>query len=744
MDPSQSSQPLPRGWTEHVGPQGQVYYHDKANGKSTYYRPRFAAQSSSGPRLKQKIVKKERIPNTDGWIRVTTNRGNVFYAHPLSRRSEWQPPDEIHSQLESMLQETEHMQQQHRAEQERRRIADEKRAAEARHVQAQEAKKKKEQERMVRQAEAQRKHEERVTLLHQERKRTENEEGGRESSKRTKESHEIEDDEAEKAWQRSMAAEMAAEAEGAKDDRGEVSSQLDKVTLSSEESRQIFMHMLTSFNGTANEINPMMPWDRELRKFVDHRDYDVLPSLRDREDVFNEWCKLRIREKRALRIAKSSVVADVEGSDLNASRKTGSTTDAYRTLLEREVVSTRTKWEDFRKMWKKDPDFYRFGRDDREREKAFRDWLVELGEKKRKAAELADSAFTDLLKEKLDRDDLWTFSNGSDDEQHAMWASTKTNLDRDPRYEAVGSSSRRFELFKGWVIGSRSHANNESGSTTKQHRQSDKHANDRNPGDAIKRREEEVRRQRKRAETEKLRTSGHAVKEDSRLAFQQLLLDSIHDPLASLPYAFDAIVRDPRFSSAVLSDDEKEELFFDHMDRLNERRLKALEHVFAKHAPTLDIVEEEALPLILDDDEVSRRSLTKIRSIVNGRKQLRDLFVDWKEERIEEARQAFRQMLKENAFVDFWGRLRQEYESRMASSDQSHAKPAGNADGEEGADDTPDLLQMASHIDLDEIHAVLERDPRYRAFDHAPEKRSQWIREYLQTMQIPKKTVFQQ
>lgn len=38
------------------------------------------------------------------------------------------------------------------------------------------------------------------------------------------------------------------------------------------------------------------------------------------------------------------------------------------------------RFDDFRKAWKKDRRFFGFGRDDREREKAFKAWLRELGE----------------------------------------------------------------------------------------------------------------------------------------------------------------------------------------------------------------------------------------------------------------------------------------------------------------------------------------------------------------------------
>lgn len=52
----------------------------------------------------------------------------------------------------------------------------------------------------------------------------------------------------------------------------------------------------------------------------------------------------------------------------------------YKALMREDVISTRTRFEDFRKKWKKDRRFYGFGRDDREREKAFKTHLKELGE----------------------------------------------------------------------------------------------------------------------------------------------------------------------------------------------------------------------------------------------------------------------------------------------------------------------------------------------------------------------------
>lgn len=55
--------------------------------------------------------------------------------------------------------------------------------------------------------------------------------------------------------------------------------------------------------------------------------------------------------------------------------------EAYDSLLKTEATSTRTTWDDFRRKWKKDRRFFGFA-GDREREKVFRAWMKDLGERK--------------------------------------------------------------------------------------------------------------------------------------------------------------------------------------------------------------------------------------------------------------------------------------------------------------------------------------------------------------------------
>ena len=113
----------------------------------------------------------------------------------------------------------------------------------------------------------------------------------------------------------------------------------------------------------------MHPWDTSLPKFVSDPRYVLLPSVAARREAFDEYCKERARELR-----QSSVRNRKDKEAANPK-------DEYDRLLQDEVKSTRASWTDFRRAWKKDRRFYGWGRDDREREKRFREFLKDLGER---------------------------------------------------------------------------------------------------------------------------------------------------------------------------------------------------------------------------------------------------------------------------------------------------------------------------------------------------------------------------
>lgn len=115
--------------------------------------------------------------------------------------------------------------------------------------------------------------------------------------------------------------------------------------------------------------------------------YVLLPSQADRETAFNEWCRDAARQSRSVKTSNNNPpnASDSLDTDSNAMEDPAVVKQrahsAFDTLLQSEVVSTRTSWEEFRRKWKKDRRFFGFGRDDREREKVFKMWLKDLGER---------------------------------------------------------------------------------------------------------------------------------------------------------------------------------------------------------------------------------------------------------------------------------------------------------------------------------------------------------------------------
>ncbi|KAH9449914.1 hypothetical protein Pst134EA_026625 [Puccinia striiformis f. sp. tritici] len=132
--------------------------------------------------------------------------------------------------------------------------------------------------------------------------------------------------------------------------------------LNSKELKATFKTMLSE-----ESVDPMAPRDNELPKFGTDARYLALSSMKERP---------------------KQAIPKIDPSQ------------AYRSLLIEFVTSTRTLYEDFRNKHKKDPRFKNFGRDERERERAFKNWLQELGEQKRQQLIKAGQDFQNFINQK--------------------------------------------------------------------------------------------------------------------------------------------------------------------------------------------------------------------------------------------------------------------------------------------------------------------------------------------------------
>lgn len=143
---------------------------------------------------------------------------------------------------------------------------------------------------------------------------------------------------------------------------------------------------------TEKNPSPIAPFASVMPLLITDPRYVLLPSQIERETAFNEWCRdvsRASRLRKASSVAKPAITPD-EPETTGASSEPAMSKEeekkrareAYGALLGAEVSSTRTTWDEFRRKWKKDRRFFAFGRDDREREKVFRSWLKDLGERK--------------------------------------------------------------------------------------------------------------------------------------------------------------------------------------------------------------------------------------------------------------------------------------------------------------------------------------------------------------------------
>ncbi|KLO09674.1 hypothetical protein SCHPADRAFT_879154 [Schizopora paradoxa] len=732
--------PLPSGWTEHIAPGGQPYFFNASTNESTYIRPLPSfplppqPNAPNDPKKQKKEKPKVKTPiSGTPWLRVTTTVGNVFYTNTEKKESVWTVPEEIKDAVE---------------------VLEAKETATG--VTRVDREAKKEIERVKR--EVKRKLDEGPVPLDEvdiSQKRAKVEEEDEEG-----EDDDDEEEEEEEEWQREAAAQLAAEAEeeerrkreeeeDAKRKEKEEQEEFQRkakalnmparVDLSVDEAKALFKTLLRE-----KEINPLLPWDTVLPLFITDPRYVLLSSVNARRDAFDEYCRDRVREIRAAKLAAEAAPADTPSGSTQLSPK-----EEFEKLLKEEVKSTRTSWTEWRRTWKSNRRFYGWGRDDRERERRFREWLKELGEEKRKAAEKAERDFFTLLKEKAH------IKPGS------IWKDVKRGLDKDPRYDAVGSSSLREELFNTYVktLGSsepsaspsRDTAPSESGpSNTDDKKKRDKERKER----AVREREAQVRRERERLEREVDRSKTAMSREEGELEFLSMLTDAIREPLASWDSACSSLQNDPRFTQSPLPVGFQRKLFNQHVQALREKQLTALHALFEAHAPSLadkfDSLPERSIRTSVPATKLGMG----LDRDIKARALLEDEFARWQRLRRQDAERAFGVMLSENAFVAFWGRVqkmaldkeRKEQEREGANGmhvdvdDEDLIGEEAGADGEERAS----LQKLAKGIHVEEIKRVLKNDKRYAMFDHMPEQREKWIKarqDHLENLAAPQLSV---
>jgi hypothetical protein len=200
--------------------------------------------------------------------------------------------------------------------------------------------------------------------------------------------------------------------------------------------------------------------------------------------------------------------------------------------------------------------------------------------------------------------------------------------------------------------------------------------------------------------------------------------------------SLDQLKTDPRFTGTVLPIDQQFRLFNEHAAALRAKHLDGLHALFEAHARELSTPFSE-LPI-----ESLSASLPAAKLGLDERG-LEEAFARWQRERTHAARLAFDEMLRENAFVEFWGRLGKlggEGVDGGVQRDDEGVEDEGEAGG-----GNVDMKMLAKTVDLSDMEkvlkvsghwglaptpllTVLQNDRRYTMFNHTPEQREQWLR----------------
>ncbi|ORX55263.1 hypothetical protein BCR36DRAFT_282048 [Piromyces finnis] len=566
--PNSNSKPY-TPWTEHKAPSGEFYYYNHITKQSTWKKPDnyipfkvpFIPHLQQKHALQKPIIKQEqkpiekaismkRIPGTP-WHIILTSRNNEFFYNYDTKKSTWEIPEEIKDIINKLLEEA-------------KKIKEEREAA---------LKKKEEMNKLKEEEEKKQKLEMQEKMEIDENKNKEQEE------------------QKEKVKQNEPKSKENQQKSG---------------DSSKEKKIEDFYALLEE-----NKISPFSTWEQELSNIIHDKRYSLIPTLRERKKLFDEYCRKKIEEM------KKNNELTIEDP-----------IKKYKKLL-KEVVKEDTTWKMFMIRNKRDSRYLNLGA--KEREKIFNEYKKELEksehQKRIERKEKAKASFMELLKE--------TKEITAD----SSWRTIKHIINKDERYDLVNSYDREDYFYD--------------------YRKSLKKEND-------KQREEEKALERKKREEISMREREKEVNKEkyyrdkevknnrlktqanyARIQFQSLLIDYIRTHNITWEKKKATLMSDYRWQQCkVLSELEMKSLFDEHIKSLFEKRLKAfndlLEEVLNKN-PVIEWL--ELYPAIEDDPRVVK--------LQKEEDELEQLFIHYKVEFIKNVEINFKKLLEENSFIEY-------------------------------------------------------------------------------------------
>jgi hypothetical protein len=154
--------------------------------------------------------------------------------------------------------------------------------------------------------------------------------------------------------------------------------------------------------------------------------------------------------------------------------------------------------------------------------------------------------------------------------------------------------------------------------------------------------------------------------------------------------------KDPRFTKTQLVVNQQLRMFHDHVGNLRAKHLTNLHGLFESHAPSL-ATSFTSLPL---DSILSSLPAAKLGFSDTD---LRDEYEKWQRVRNTSARKAFDDMMSENSFLEFWGRLGKIGGKGLDETIQNDDIGEEDDDGER-----VDMKKLAKAVDVTDIRNVLK------------------------------------
>ncbi|KAI4127947.1 MAG: hypothetical protein LQ338_002971 [Usnochroma carphineum] len=412
--PAAGPPPLPSGWTEHKAPTGHAYYYNAATQQSTYTRPvadpppqtaapdaatlhnRFSSFSphldqgfrghyppnesqnlpSTGPHRhahndfrgsggRQRPQPKDRpksrhaIPGCEPWVLVKTTLGRRFVYNQEQNRSVWKFPPEV---MKAVV-EYDRIEREKSMQDERKSISgntkvESPKASEG-HTLATMGPLPRDSQNQQDQPGEQSDEYEEVEVTDQE------EDAAETASKRQK----IEGNGSEQPVEFNeddIAYQLAAMGQDYDLDPGEygdlegqdLEEGAEGLPLSEEDASALFKDMLDD-----RHINPYKPWEKLIEEghiFEDDR-YTLLPNMKSRKEVWNEWSRHRIQKLKEQREKEEKKDPQIP----------------YLAFLQIKATP-KLYWPEFRRKYMKEPEMRNAKLSDKEREKWYRDYINRL------------------------------------------------------------------------------------------------------------------------------------------------------------------------------------------------------------------------------------------------------------------------------------------------------------------------------------------------------------------------------